>query len=392
MKPFGTSFIILYATISFLFASNALVSQELHEDINESVFAEINDELGNLIQFEEVNRQVQIVKNWELQERRRNASKTDDDMLEEAVQKQMDRGMPEDMARRMLKREIKHGLQQPAIGNSFLKIYEVFGTGSRGSGSSGDSYQWNFSNNRMSGRLKNSPNRINLRLSDDSAGIELTVTEEEGVRLVFRVTFDEGIIEYNQKDSRVRLAVIQNDEAFVLTADNFEQLLEKHPAELRNTLLPIWESLGIRKPLSFSDPAVVAAAIEKLEAIERDGMEVVSFLEALAGDSLNARDEAETALMNSYHKWAVLIETHEVGMKFDERAAKRLERIKQASPANPIQDYVNSQDFDNPDTLNRFLKFAPKEKHPLIRELLENLESESTEEQAPVQEDDSSGQ
>lgn len=376
MKLGVTQLLVYFILLVLVWLPSNLSSQELNKNIQESNFAKITSPLSNLIQMAIVDGQIELVKNWELQLRRQNTDKTNEELAEQEIQKQIDRGIPEEIARRMAERGNRMGMEKSGIGLAFQEIHQVFGPGSRGSGGNANNRQWRFSNAQMSGELKKSTERISLRLTDENAGIQLEIMEVDQDRLTFRLTHNDGILDFNQKNGRVRLAIIQGETASVAVAENYDELLEKHADDLNEKLFPIWDSLGLQKPLSFSSPVVAAAAIEKLESIERDAMEVVVHLEALSGDSLKARDEAEAALRQSYYKWAELIETHREEIKFDERAAKRLEKIEQASPATPYQDYVNSQDFNDPNTLIQLLKHVPEDKRAFLKEKIESLGEE----------------
>lgn len=354
----------------FLFLGSCvseISAQEIQEDIADSEFSKIAEEMSNLIQFAEVDGELTVLKDWDKKQRRENAGQSKEEQLEKLIAEQVERGLPEDFAERHAKRLMERGNNQPAVRHQFEKIQKLIGRGSSGGGGGGGgNWHWRFDSGTFSGNLNTSPDRLSIRFADNGFGVSMELIETEGEKLQFRLSSDTGIVLLDQKENRIRLAVIDGDKAVVHIADDYQQLKQEHPAEVRKYLYTIWESLGVQRPLSISDPAVVEAALDKVRAVEGDGMEVYELLEALAGDSISARDTAEKSLTENFYKWSDLVAKYEGEFEFDERATKRMNRIRDGHPATPIQDYVNSIDLNDKDLLIQLWENAPEEYHRII--------------------------
>lgn len=347
------------------------LAQEFEENISNSDFSRVVEPMGELIQLVEADGMLKISRDWDKKHQRATAGLSDEEQLEKLIAEQVERGLPKDFAERHAKRMLERGNQTPAIRHQFDKVQKAVGRGGgSGGGGGGDDWRWRFESGKFSGNLEISADRLGIRFADSEFGVNVDFAESNEGKLQFRVMCDAGIVALDQSDERIRLAVIHGDTAAVYLADNYQQLKEKHPVEVRRFLYDVWKSFGIQRPLSTKDPAVVDAILEKIRAVDSDGMEVYGLLEALTGDSISARDSAEKSLTENFYKWSDLVAKYEEEFEFDEQAAKRLRRIQSGHLATPIQDYVNTFDLNDKDVLIQIWENTPKENHPdIIRRL-----------------------
>lgn len=264
---------------------------------------------------------------------------------------------------------------------AFQQLSEPFRQGvrssSRSASHSGGQSKFQLETPEFSVSMRAAHQYLFLHFRDQEAGIDLSIRDLKGNRFWFQIVAQGQMIDVIEESNKFRLTVVRDDQTKVYVTKCFQQFVEEFPAESREILFPIWQDLGLGRPLSFSNPEVAAAAVKKIQATRSDEMVVVDLLNQLNSERVETRNDAERELMNNFHCWCGLIERIKDETTLDADALVQLERILETSPGTLAQDYVNQQDLADAETLLLIWENAPPGSDGLMARELKRVTGES---------------
>ena len=344
------------------------------EEVVGTYFEKTAEPMSSLIRMIEVDGQIQLLDNWDKVDARAARDSEPDPEFEAEVEEMMDMGMDRASAERFAGSRL--GNTKGMLGQ-FMKIQSAVGRGG-GSGGSPGVEQWDYRirSGEFGGHTRKDKRSTRLQFYDYENDIDFYINKKsEDTGFQFRFCSAHGLIELWQSKEEIRLIVIQAGTPEVITADNFRELMDESPQEVREQLLPLWEALGIRVPMNLSDERVVDAALEKIAAFNSDEMLVQGLLEDLTGDSMSDRNEAYEELLEGYFNWRELIDKFKGELELDEVSQPKLKLITTAAPGTMEQDYLDQLDLlNNKTALQELLKHTPEGKKELVSDHIKFLE------------------
>lgn len=354
----------------------------------DSKFVEQKKSIGQLIEMQIMDNELQLSRRWQVLLDREEVDETPESKLEAAIEKRVEQGWPEKRAREIVAREMKHahefgGEQNPVV--AFMtKMHEALGGGGHSKSGGGERSRCRFRGHGQSMGALVEDGYVELDLTEeglDGFDIKVVDSPEESVFL-FRFSSLDEIVNLRQRKGEIKFSYIVGDEANVLTASSFNELLEKHPKPVNDYLIALWEELGVVAPLSLSNPEAMTAAITILDSIHDDEMQVFGLLEALGADSLSGREVAADELKSGLYKWRYWVDKLKGDFEYDKISQEYLSKVLKYAPATPAQDYASSLDFADVITLVQVLESANDEQKATVQEQLKLVTGEQREDVA----------
>ena len=248
-------------------------------------------------------------------------SKTDAEKTEDAIQKMIDRGIPEAIARKMADRRGGRGrgpfggadfLTASSEGRLFTELKAAAGAMSGGGGGGGDEHHWDGHGGNIFTAMntKDSTKDFRFMIRESTSPVqELLVEEhhEKGLRIQFSSP-TRNLIFANDLDGVIHVAHTSKLRSEAFQVASYEQMLQLYPAFAAEfgTML---EQLGINQPLTDRDPRILNAIGKLVVKPDQETLDdAIKTIERLNDNSFQVRNEAEKKVAANYVAWKNVIQ------------------------------------------------------------------------------------
>ena len=367
---FLLTFLCIWTFQQGIGSSCSFGQEEIVESIGGASIANAREQLSAIVKLKISNGRISLLRNWDaILDRRPKMSEAE--RVQQQIDKMLDRGFPEDVARRHAKAMVQHGMgrdHEAAVTTLFREMCESLGARSGGGAGNRDSFRFNYRGNGQLYGLRGEKNSLTLQLKDTGAGgADLELHDDEKV-FQFRLIQGASVVIFRQA-KKCRLVVVHEDLAEVLEADDFSMLEKKYPAQVKRLLKPIWRKIGFAGPFGFENKKVVEAGLELLTRYYDDKEKVQRMIADVEGDSKSKTEAALVQLKENYPFWQQRIEKLLENRNPETR--KLVAKAVRSSTFSPVQDYLDSVDLlDSPESLVALLENTDR-KEVVVRRLKE---------------------
>jgi len=364
---------LLAAAVAVVLCTQSIGQEIPFAAIVDSAFGEQQEAIGELIELQVKDGDLSLFRRWTLKIDRETVNETPESRLEAAIQRDVDRGVPEDFARRRAERKAEqdrlHGAKEKRGASYFMKrIHSNLGGGGTSSSGMNGTRTLSFRGRDYTMTMRIDGEYLQMKLAENNVdGFEIQVVEspEDGLFL-FRYNSFDTIVNFVQRKGMAKLSYCAGDEAKVLSGTNYEELLKSHSDPMNAYLIGLWKELGISEPVSLRKPEAMTAAIEILQSIQEDEMKVFGLMESLGSDSLTARKEAASELRTGFYKWKHWVDNTADKFEYDKISQEHLDKARKGSPGTSAQDYARSLDLTDAKTLVGILELANDEQRNVL--------------------------
>lgn len=346
--------IMTLISVATLTVSARTPAQDLSQQIKESAFELVKNEMRVLVRLVEIDGRLAILKKW-----------TSDARIVRETNRLLERGFTMEKSRSLARQNLVRDVTR--IDDMYQELLDESAEQSKVSKES------DFARSRIRGTNAKNRKERSIELVDLESEIKICVRDFATGDLHIRIESDTQSIQLVQSATQIQVIHIEDQKASVYRADNYEKLRAEQPGFVAMKLLRIWRAIGIDKPLSMASSEVVQHATKLLKARQNDEPTVISLLDQLENGSGEEKQIAESTLTKNAYKWSTLITQHHQVESSEQDFNFRVNDILKFSPHTKTQLYVNSFDWTDPSTLIQLWSHSPNENHPFLIDQLERV-------------------
>ena len=353
-------------------------------DFGNGKFEQVAPKTGKLLRLKWSGKTILLRRDWDKRLNQERQGLTESENL---AQDLIDRGFPEDLAKRQANQQMKILKMQFANGpvprEKGLSHYffSIGGRGSSGSSGAGARRNLRFSTSEMSGFAVLSDNDVRFSFEENKNSERGFRFRDNGEgKIQFEFSHDHLLVRFTQKAAgSVQLAIISDDSAHSYVADSFVELQRKHPAVVKKTLLKLWRQLGIQLPLSKNDPVVLRQAIQMIRAnLETSDQDAMNTIADLDSESFKKRQTASVLLNSNYENWEGTIKSMYQNGAMSAESRTRLKAVIDQFESDEVLEFVRNQKLlESPDFLIQLLEESKVNDKKLLTKFLQKTTGES---------------
>ena len=261
---------VLWLSCSVALVSSGQTQEQTVDrtDFGDGALEEVSGAMERLLQLEWNGQNLELKRDWDGSPKKKENKEADkNDELEKAIEKLVERGVPEAQAKQMAatmvengnarggRRNFHFGSKRSGVEKIFYAIQSKFGSGSSGSSGNGVRQQLTFSNKSLSGVAVIGKDDVSFEFSESAKERGFEISDDGKGQFKFEFSFDNLFIRLLQsKTGKTQLIWISNDQVEVYVGDSFSNFQKRNSKVVDKMLFPLFEQLGIKLPLGVPDP------------------------------------------------------------------------------------------------------------------------------------------
>ena len=357
------SFLVVFGCF-LLWQTTASVAQDdlpFADFTGADLFEQSADKMSSLLQLAVVDGNLTVIPVWKMMAMRK-PELDQEELVKAEIAKLVDRGLPEDIARRhamrKLDRDGRFGKAESPLMAAFSDYCRTYGIGSSSRSGANDRVNMRMSSRNFAGHLQVDNEDFLIELGERELEGRDFILEKRASSVTIRFIGDDVLFDLRQKETgQVRLAVIVGDKAQVFVARDFSTFVTKHAQANEMYLEKLLGVMGVAMPVSELENEIRQAVVERIVATSADEMQVQQLVDQLVGDSFKVRDEAQAKLREKYFWWEEAINDQLKTKELTDEISKRVTDIRNRWPQDSFQDFAYVYKlYDSPRYLVRLLE------------------------------------